>query len=213
VDVHVVGDTRTGDVSEVPAEVEAVGVVGPFEHIDADDGQAMEIERLAVVELPERADVADRGGHQVSRRVGELVQEHQGTRSAVDEERRLDRHLACGLGAEDAGLELVRVLDVLETPGSPQRLRHDGRSTSAPADVARTAADPYTRPVVSYGLKLAAAGIAFLCLGVLVIIIFSGIWTRVGLGAALIIVFGGLLFLAWRGDRKAKKAREGLERI
>jgi Flp pilus assembly protein TadB len=67
--------------------------------------------------------------------------------------------------------------------------------------------------VVGYGLKLAAAGIAFLCLGVLVIWLFGGIWTRVGLGAALVIVFGGLVLLAWRGDRKAKKAREGLDRV
>jgi len=67
--------------------------------------------------------------------------------------------------------------------------------------------------MVSYGLKLAGAGIAFLILGLLVFWIFGGIWTRIGLGAALIVVFGGLLLLAWRGDRKAKRAREGLERI
>ena len=66
---------------------------------------------------------------------------------------------------------------------------------------------------MSYALKLAGAGIAFLLLGYLVILLFGGIWTRVGLGAALVVVFGGLVFLAWRGDRKAKKAREGLERI
>jgi Flp pilus assembly protein TadB len=65
----------------------------------------------------------------------------------------------------------------------------------------------------SYGLKLAGAAIAFLVLGILVLVIFGGIWTRVGLGAALIVVFGGLLLLAWRGDRKAKRSREGLERI
>ena len=67
--------------------------------------------------------------------------------------------------------------------------------------------------MVSYGLKLAGAGIAFLILGLLVFWIFGGIWTRIGLGVALIVVFGGLLLLAWRGDRKAKRAREGLERI
>jgi Flp pilus assembly protein TadB len=67
--------------------------------------------------------------------------------------------------------------------------------------------------MLSYGLKLAGAAIAFLVLGILVLVIFGGIWTRVGLGAALVIIFGGLLLLAWRGDRKAKRAREGLERI
>jgi hypothetical protein len=67
--------------------------------------------------------------------------------------------------------------------------------------------------VVGYGLKLAAAAIAFLCLGVLVIWLFGSIWERVGFGAALVLVFGGLGVLAWRGDRNAKKAREGLERV
>ena len=66
---------------------------------------------------------------------------------------------------------------------------------------------------MSYALKLAGAAIAFLVIGYLVIVIFGGLWTRVGFGAALIVVFGGFALMAWRADRKAKRSREGLERI
>ena len=45
------------------------------------------------------------------------------------------------------------------------------------------------------------------------LVIFDAIWVRVGLGAALVIVVGGLLFFAWRQDQKAKESRAGLERI
>jgi hypothetical protein len=66
---------------------------------------------------------------------------------------------------------------------------------------------------VSYALKLGGAAIAFLLIGYLVILIFGGLWTRVGLGAALIVVFGGFMLMTWRSDSKAKRSREGLERI
>lgn len=67
--------------------------------------------------------------------------------------------------------------------------------------------------MMAYALKLAGAAILFLFVGILVIWLFAGIWTRVGLITALVVVFGGLVLLAWRGDRKAKQAREGLERV
>lgn len=67
--------------------------------------------------------------------------------------------------------------------------------------------------MVGYGLKLAGAGVLVLIAGILGIVLFSGIWVRVGFGAAIVVVFGGALVLAWRADRKAKRAREGLERI
>jgi hypothetical protein len=66
---------------------------------------------------------------------------------------------------------------------------------------------------VSYALKLAAAAIAFLIAGVVAIVIFSGIWSRVGFGAAIVIVCGSLLFFAWRADKKARESRAGLERV
>jgi hypothetical protein len=41
----------------------------------------------------------------------------------------------------------------------------------------------------------------------------STIWDQVGLGAAIVVVCGGLLFFAWWTDRKDRAAREGLEDI
>jgi hypothetical protein len=61
--------------------------------------------------------------------------------------------------------------------------------------------------------KTAGALIAVLLLGALAIVIFDRIWYRVGLGAAMVVVFGGVLLFAWWNDRKAKAARAGLDRI
>lgn len=61
--------------------------------------------------------------------------------------------------------------------------------------------------------KYAGAAIAVLLLGVLGILIFDRIWFQVGLGAAIVVVCGGLLFFAWWTDRKDKAARAGLEDI
>ena len=61
--------------------------------------------------------------------------------------------------------------------------------------------------------KYAAAAIGVLLLGVLGIVIFDRIWYQVGLGAAIVVVCGGLLFFAWWTDRKDRAARAGLEDI
>jgi len=61
--------------------------------------------------------------------------------------------------------------------------------------------------------KYAGAAIAVLLLGVLGIIIFDRIWYQVGLGAAIVVVCGGLLFFAWWTDRKDRATRAGLEDI
>jgi len=66
---------------------------------------------------------------------------------------------------------------------------------------------------MSYALKFAGIAIGCLLLGVLGLLIFDAIWVRVGLGAAVVIVVGGLLYFAWRQDQKAKESRAGLERI
>ena len=75
-----------------------------------------------------------------------------------------------------------------------------------------------TAPVVdstamSYALKLAAAGIGVLLLGVLGILIFDAIWMRVGLGAAIVVVCGGLLLFAWNTDRKDRAARAEIDAL
>jgi Flp pilus assembly protein TadB len=64
---------------------------------------------------------------------------------------------------------------------------------------------------MGYALKLAGAAIAILLLGVLGIVIFGNIWARVGIGAAIVVVCGGLLLFAWNVDRKDKAKRAGLE--
>ena len=65
----------------------------------------------------------------------------------------------------------------------------------------------------SYGFKLAAAGILLMAAGIVAILIFEDIWTRVGLGAALVIVCGGLLGFAWYVTRKDRKARAGIDEL
>jgi len=66
---------------------------------------------------------------------------------------------------------------------------------------------------MSYALKLAGAAILMLFLGVLGIIIFGDIWSRIGIGAAIVVVFGGLLFFAWRTDKKDKERRAGIDEL
>jgi hypothetical protein len=63
------------------------------------------------------------------------------------------------------------------------------------------------------GLRLAAIAAGLFLLGMVGIVIFSNIWFRVGLGAAIVIVCGGLLLFAWYKDKEARASREGLERI
>lgn len=67
--------------------------------------------------------------------------------------------------------------------------------------------------MAKYGFKLAGVAIAILLVGVLAILIFDAIWFRIGLGAALVLVFGGILLLAWNTDRKDKAKRAGLDEL
>jgi Flp pilus assembly protein TadB len=64
--------------------------------------------------------------------------------------------------------------------------------------------------VARYGFKLAGAAIAFLLIGVLLVLIFDALWFRIGLGAAFVLVFGAIALLAWHTDRKNKAKRAGL---
>lgn len=66
---------------------------------------------------------------------------------------------------------------------------------------------------MGYAFKLAGAAIAILLLGVLGILIFDRIWMQVGLGAAIVVVCGGLLLFAWMTDRKDRAARAGIDEL
>ena len=65
--------------------------------------------------------------------------------------------------------------------------------------------------MMGYGLKLAGAAIVFLLAAALAILIFEDIWARVGIGAAIFVVVGGLLLFAWNVDRKGRAKRAGLD--
>jgi len=67
--------------------------------------------------------------------------------------------------------------------------------------------------MISYGLKLAGVAALLILAGGLAIALFGDIWMKVGLGAAFLVVGGGLLLLAWRVDRKGREARKGLDEL
>jgi drug/metabolite transporter (DMT)-like permease len=64
-----------------------------------------------------------------------------------------------------------------------------------------------------YALKLAGAAIALLLIGVFAIVLFGDIWQDVGIGAAVVVVFGGLLLVVWRQDKKDKARRAGIDEL
>lgn len=66
---------------------------------------------------------------------------------------------------------------------------------------------------MSYGVKLAAILVFAVVIFVAGIVIFSGVWARVGLGAALLVVCAPLLVWAWHVDRQERARREGLKDI
>jgi hypothetical protein len=65
--------------------------------------------------------------------------------------------------------------------------------------------------MAGYVLKLGAAAAAVVVVGAIAIAIFGDVWARIGIGAAMIIVVGGLLLFAWWVDRKDREKRQGLE--
>jgi Flp pilus assembly protein TadB len=67
--------------------------------------------------------------------------------------------------------------------------------------------------MTSYVLKLGGAAIVVLFAGVLAIVLFGNIWADVGLGAAALVVGGGLLLLGWYLDRKEKAKRAGIDEL
>jgi drug/metabolite transporter (DMT)-like permease len=66
---------------------------------------------------------------------------------------------------------------------------------------------------MGYALKLAGAAIALLLIGAFAIVLFGDIWQDVGIGAAMVVVFGGLLLVVWRQDKKDKARRAGIDEL
>jgi hypothetical protein len=66
---------------------------------------------------------------------------------------------------------------------------------------------------MSIYVKYLAAVLGVCLLGALAILLFEDLWVQVGLGAAILVVCGGLLFLVWRTDRKSRDSRAGLDRV
>jgi Flp pilus assembly protein TadB len=66
---------------------------------------------------------------------------------------------------------------------------------------------------MSYPWKLAGAAMLMVLAAALVIVIFEDIWVQVGLGAAVVVVFGGLLALVWLVQRKDRARRKGIDEL
>jgi hypothetical protein len=67
--------------------------------------------------------------------------------------------------------------------------------------------------MASYILKLGGAAILLLFAGVIAFVLFGNIWARVGIGAAIVIIGGGLLLFAWNVDRKEREKRAGIDEL
>jgi Flp pilus assembly protein TadB len=67
--------------------------------------------------------------------------------------------------------------------------------------------------MASYVLKLGGAAILLLFAGVIAFVLFGNIWARVGIGAAIVVIGGGLLLFAWNVDRKERQKRAGIDEL
>ena len=101
--------------------LKASGAVDGAQGGDRLRGQLVHLGRLVGSELPELADVAQRRDHQMARRVGELVEQHEGVVASVDDE---------------AGLaELVVASDAEHAPVLRCRRRRCIRDATGPRSV------------------------------------------------------------------------------
>ena len=115
-----VEDAGTGHAAEVPAQVVALRPVQLGERAHRAPCQAVDLERLLVLELPVLAHVPRGRDHQVPRDVRELVQKHERQLAAVHDQRLVV--LTLERPTEDAPRRLVGGRDVFEAPGRPEPL-------------------------------------------------------------------------------------------
>ena len=66
---------------------------------------------------------------------------------------------------------------------------------------------------MSYPWKLAGTAMLMVVVAGLVILLFEDLWVRVGLGAALVVVFGGVIAFVWFLQRKDRERRKGVDEL
>jgi Flp pilus assembly protein TadB len=66
---------------------------------------------------------------------------------------------------------------------------------------------------MSYPWKLAGTAMLMVVVAALVIILFEDIWLQVGLGAAMVVVFGGVIAFVWFLQRKDRERRKGVDEL
>lgn len=66
---------------------------------------------------------------------------------------------------------------------------------------------------MSYPWKLAGTAMLMIVVAALVILLFEGIWLRVGLIGAMVVVFGGLIGFVWLLQRKDRERRKGVDEL
>jgi hypothetical protein len=66
---------------------------------------------------------------------------------------------------------------------------------------------------MSYPWKLAGTAMLMVVVAALVILVFEGIWVRIGLIGAMVVVFGGLIAFVWFVQRKDRERRRGVDEL
>jgi hypothetical protein len=66
---------------------------------------------------------------------------------------------------------------------------------------------------MSYPWKLAGTAMLMIVVAALVILLFEGLWLRVGLIGAMVVVFGGLIAFVWLVQRKDRERRRGVDEL
>jgi Flp pilus assembly protein TadB len=60
---------------------------------------------------------------------------------------------------------------------------------------------------------MVAVAIGIALLGLLGIVLFTELWYRLSLGAAIVVLVAVVLFLGWRSDQKAERMREEYDSV
>lgn len=89
VQMQVLGDTRAGNLTEVQAEIESIGVHRVAQRRYAFARQPHDLNQLLIIQRREVTDMAVGRHHEVPRRVGKRVEHHQACPTTGDNEARV----------------------------------------------------------------------------------------------------------------------------